>query len=116
MNEREIMFADDDDEEGYKTAPKESSVPEEAAPIPAEPESRSGDPFLSSPTKWEYRFELDEIWSTYGKYIFKDRVNFSVWLDTKDPVSGISPVELIERDDSADEVMNILGRIAYGVF
>ncbi len=59
---------------------------------------------------------LADIYS-YGYEIFEDEERFNQWvLEPNQALNGKAPFELIDNQFGREEVRNIIGRIAYGVY
>ena len=59
---------------------------------------------------------LADIYS-YGYEVFEDEERFNRWvLEPNQALNGKAPFELIDNQFGREEVRNIIGRIAYGVY
>ncbi|WP_310992849.1 MbcA/ParS/Xre antitoxin family protein [Aequorivita marina] len=57
-----------------------------------------------------------ELYS-FGYEVFEDKGNFNKWMFTPNQaLSGAVPFNLIDNQFGRDEIRNIIGRIAYGVY
>ena len=59
---------------------------------------------------------LADIYS-YGYEVFEDEERFNRWvLEPNQALNGKTPFELLDNQFGREEVRNIIGRIAYGVY
>lgn len=59
---------------------------------------------------------LADLYS-FGFEVFEDKENFNKWMFVPNQaLGGATPFELIDNQFGREEVQNLIGRIAYGVF
>ncbi|MFA5620082.1 MAG: antitoxin Xre/MbcA/ParS toxin-binding domain-containing protein [Weeksellaceae bacterium] len=59
---------------------------------------------------------LADLYS-FGYEVFGDEANFNHWMAaTNQALNGLSPLDFIDNQYGRDEIRNLIGRIAYGVY